>query len=96
MKQARLSLIKTLGVKRMGKPEVFVIKMMAELMEQGSEEGAKGSDLFQLGGAHPDSNHGRSFSIGWIIQSVELTIGIVRPYSEHLYLNRRSFQTCCE
>jgi len=91
MKQARLSLIEPLGVKRIGKPEVFIIQMVADFMEQGSEEGAEGSDLFPVDSAHPDSDRGRSFSIRWFIQSVELTSGVMRPDSEHLYSDRRGF-----
>ena len=56
MKEVRFPFEETFGVKGIGKMEKFIVQVVSQFMEQGSQEGLEGDYLLPLGRAHPDGD----------------------------------------
>ncbi len=62
--KAGLPTEEALGVEGVLQPQVFVIQVMPELVEQGAQEGPEGYHPLMAGGAHPELDPRRAPRIG--------------------------------
>ena len=56
VEEARFALVEPFGMKGVGKPEVLVIKVMAELMQEGAEKGPESDRAPLFCRAHPEGD----------------------------------------
>ena len=69
---------------------MFIIKMMAKLVNESPEKRSKGNHSFLFRGTHPYSHDCRKLPRARIIKTMELTSGIMRSHCEYLYPDSRN------
>jgi hypothetical protein len=76
--------------------EKLVVQVVAELMEEGAQEGAKGHHLCPMGRPHPERDTGKIFVLTRLVETVELPPAVPGPHLQYGYLNWRHLKSLGE
>ena len=94
-KEARLTLKESLRVERLFEVEEGEVEVMADLVEQGSQEGAVRDGLSATRGAHPDEDAGLTVRLR-VVEPVQLLPGRAGALREHPDLGRGDAELVAE
>ena len=95
MEQAGLTVVESLGVIGIGKPEEFIIQVMTKLVKERAKKGLKCYDALLLGRAHPEGNDRERPAFRCLIEPMEFTPGSRRTNSHDTYADRRYDELVC-
>ncbi len=77
---------------RLGQAQIGVVQVVAHLVEERAQEGAKGDHLPPLRGAHPHRNERRRAPAAVLVQAVQFLAARGRPHRQHAHLHPRHAQ----
>ena len=72
MEETRLALVEALGVEGVGQPEMLVVEVVAELVEERAEKGTERDHSPPAGGAHPELDPGGAAAAPCRVEALEL------------------------
>src|SRR5688500_14777916 len=87
--EARLALVEAVGMEGLLELQQLVVEVVADLVEEGTQEGAEGDDLLALRRAHPERDRGPHPLSCRVVVAVQLAPVMARAGGEHRDANRR-------
>src|SRR6478672_404908 len=89
VREARLALVETVGVKRLLECEKLVIEVMTDFVAYGAQETFERHHLLSLRGAHPHADARRRAPFLRLVEPVQFTVIAGRPPREHAHPDGR-------